>query len=143
MISFYLINSYIKHSVILKMQVSEIMTRDVKTIKLSSTLKKAAILMVEENIGSIVVVSKENKVVGVVTRTDILKNVVYSDPVNMNIPLEDFVDPKFLTIDASEKVESAALLMYVNRIHHILVKDVAGNLVGVLSTLDLIKLQYL
>ena len=81
--------------------------------------------------------------VGVVTRTDILKNVVYSDPVNMNIPLEDFVDPKFLTIDASEKVESAALLMYVNRIHHILVKDVAGNLVGVLSTLDLIKLQYL
>ena len=131
----------IKKLVISKMKVSEIMTRDVKTIKITSTLKKAAILMVEENIGSIVVVNKENKVVGVVTRTDILKNAVYSDPVNMNIPLEDFVDPKFLSIDANEQVESAAMLMYVNRVHHILVKDVNGNLVGVLSTLDIIKLQ--
>ena len=56
-----------------KLQVDELMTKDVITVKADAPLEEAANLMVEHKIGGIPVVDDDDHVVGVVTETDIFK----------------------------------------------------------------------
>jgi len=56
-----------------KMQVKDIMKTDVITICDDATIEEAALLMYNHKIGGLVVVDTENKVVGIITETDIFK----------------------------------------------------------------------
>lgn len=124
------------------MKVSEVMIKDVKTVKETSTLKEAAQIMVKENIGSVIVVNNESKPIGVITRTDVLNHFVFSNPVNPDIPVKKFLKAKLITISPDEQTDIAEKLLAENKLHHLIVEDRDGKLVGVLSTLDIIDLQY-
>lgn len=56
-----------------KMQVKDIMKTDVITTRDDATLEEAALLMYNHKIGGLVVVNADNKVVGIITETDIFK----------------------------------------------------------------------
>jgi CBS domain-containing protein len=112
------------------------------TVKESTKLKVAAKIMVEEKIGSIIVVDDENKPIGVVTRTDVLIHFVSSDPVDPNVPVKRFLKSKLITISPNDQTDLASQLFSENRLHHLVVQDKDGKLVGVVSTLDIIDLQY-
>ena len=61
-----------------KMKVSEIMTKDVFTVKDSATIEEVALLMYKHKIGGVPVVAKDDpkKLVGIITETDIFKILV-------------------------------------------------------------------
>ncbi len=56
-----------------KMQVKEVMAKNVVTIREDATIEEAALLMYNHKIGGLVVVDKNEAVVGVITETDIFK----------------------------------------------------------------------
>lgn len=56
-----------------KMQVKDIMAKDVVTIKDDATIEEAALLMYNHRIGGLVVIDAAGAVVGVITETDIFK----------------------------------------------------------------------
>lgn len=56
-----------------KMQVKDVMKTKVVTIREDATIEEAALQMYNHKIGGMVVVSPDNKVVGVITETDIFK----------------------------------------------------------------------
>ena len=56
-----------------KLQVKEVMTRDVVTIRENATIEEAALLMYKNKIGGLVVVNELGSVVGIITETDIFK----------------------------------------------------------------------
>lgn len=58
-----------------KTLVREIMTREPKTVKPDSTMSEAARLMLENKFGALPVVDDTNKVIGIVTQSDIFKMV--------------------------------------------------------------------
>ena len=124
------------------MKVSEVMIKDVKTVKETSTLKEAAQIMVKDKIGSVIVLNNENKPVGVITRTDVLNHFVSTDPVDPNVPVKNFLKVKLVTISPDDQTDIAEKLLTENKLHHLIVIDHNGKLVGVLSTLDIIDLQY-
>ena len=60
----------------LNIKVEEIMTRRIKFIKKDSSVSEIARLMVRNKINRIPVVDENNKLIGIVTRADILKSMV-------------------------------------------------------------------
>ncbi len=56
-----------------KLEVKDIMTRDVTTIKDDATIKDAATLMYQKRIGALPVVDADDKLVGIITESDIFR----------------------------------------------------------------------
>jgi len=56
-----------------KLTVKEIMTADVTTVRPDDTLKTAATLMYQQRIGALPVVDEHNKLVGIITESDIFR----------------------------------------------------------------------
>jgi len=54
-------------------EVSEVMTRDVVSVRPDTPLSEAALRMVERKVGCLPVVDQEDKVLGLVTETDLLR----------------------------------------------------------------------
>lgn len=59
-----------------EIKIQDIMTKKVVTIRSDETVEKAAVLMLEGHFGSLPVVDEENKVVGIITDTDVFKVLV-------------------------------------------------------------------
>lgn len=59
-----------------KMQVKDIMKRDVVTIDQNATIEEAALVMYNNKIGGLIVVDGAEQVVGIITETDIFKTFV-------------------------------------------------------------------
>lgn len=59
-----------------EIKIQDIMTKKVVTIRDTETVEKAAVLMLEGNFGGLPVVNEEDKVVGIITDTDIFKVLV-------------------------------------------------------------------
>ncbi len=59
-----------------KLKVSEIMTKKLFTVKASATIEEAALLMYKNKIGGLPVLDEQDKLVGIITETDIFKVLV-------------------------------------------------------------------
>lgn len=59
-----------------EIKIQDIMTKKVVTIRADETVEKAAVLMLEGHFGSLPVVDEDNKVVGIITDTDVFKVLV-------------------------------------------------------------------
>jgi len=111
------------------------MTTDVRTIPSNATIKDAAEIMHNINVGSIPVVDNNNKLVGIVTDRDIVLRSVAKgqDP---NIKVSDVMSRDIKTISPDTDVHEAADLMAEKQIRRLPVVD-NGNLVGIVSIGDL------
>ena len=59
-----------------RLQVKDLMSKDVLTVTPDTPLQNAATMMIEKKIGGMPVVDEERRVVGVITETDIFKALV-------------------------------------------------------------------
>jgi len=119
------------------MLVKEAMKKDVKTIRPSDTIKDAAVLMNENRIGSLVVVSGTGTVTGIVTERDILTDVVAAGKNAEDIKVEDIMTKELITISPDKSLEDAADVMTKNKIKKLPVME-GGRLVGIITATDLI-----
>ncbi len=59
-----------------KLQLKDIMTKDVVTVQVDDTLKSVAMKMQEGKIGALPVVEGHNKVIGIITESDIFRALI-------------------------------------------------------------------
>jgi len=95
------------------------------------SLKEAAAIMSEKNIGGVVAV-KNGKIIGIISEKDIVKNV---DKINKKISA--VMSKNVVTIDEEEDLDEAAMLMKKNKIKRLPVTR-EGKLVGIITSTDLI-----
>ena len=62
------------------LKAKEIMTVDVKTVKKDDTVSDVAKMLIQDKIGGLPVVDEDNKVIGIISETDILKKEKYIEP---------------------------------------------------------------
>jgi CBS domain-containing protein len=95
------------------------------------TLKSAAKMMSDKNIGSLLIV-KEGKIKGIITERDILKNIS-----KLNLRVSLVMSKKVITIESEEKIEEAIGIMSENKIKRMpVMKD--GKLAGIITATDII-----
>ncbi|MBI5750244.1 MAG: CBS domain-containing protein [Nitrospinae bacterium] len=121
--------------------VKKIMTPNVYSLSQDTTIRKASKLMKEKNIGSLYI--KENdKLIGVVTETDIVRKGV-ADNIDMDsASLGDIMSSPIYTIDINKTVTEANEMMDKHKVRHLAVKE-GENIVGVISARDLLHPIYL
>lgn len=120
------------------MNVGDIVTRPLVTILPGTTLLDAAKLMVEQNLGFLVVCDSKDKtkLVGVISERDIIKSIAAGRTLNDRV--DDVSTKRVVTVKASSEVAEAAKAMNKNRIRHVVVVDDLGKLKGVVSMRDLV-----
>ena len=118
------------------MKVSEVMTTEVETVQMNSTLEEAASIMKVENVGAIPVVDEDDDLVGIITDRDIVVRCVAEgkDPADTNV--EEVLSHELETIEPDVEVEEAARLMADKQIRRLPVCQ-DGELVGMVSIGDL------
>lgn len=124
------------------MLVKDLISKSPFTINYGSSLFQAAQIMVEKNVGLLIIVdpNDQRKVLGVISERDFVK--AFSKYKNLeSLKVEDVgtMGNNVITIKQSDTIARAAQLMMEHNIRHLVVIDDENKLVGVISVRDIIK----
>jgi CBS domain-containing protein len=113
------------------------MTKAVKTVRFSISVRDAVRKMNKFFIGSILVVD-DNKLVGILTERDILRSIVEQGIDSSVVKVKDVMSSPVITVYPDTSIEDAAQLMANKQIKKLPVMD-EGKLVGIVTSMDLMK----
>lgn len=113
------------------MNVSEVMTRNVITIKEDSTKEQAARLLARHRISGLPVINKDGNVVGVVTEYDVIAKEGQS--------VGDIMTRGIISVTPDTDLDTASHILVHERIRRLPVLD-QGKLVGIVSRLDVVRI---
>ncbi len=116
-------------------QIRDIMEKNVVTIDEDSSVRDAAQLLKEKEI-SFIVITKNNKPIGVVTESDFVRKLIVDDKIASKTSLSEIMSYKFRSVEPSTDIEDAVQKMLNNKIRRLLVID-QEKLVGVITETDL------
>jgi len=117
--------------------VKEVMTKNVISIDSSMTVKDAAAMMDDANVGSIII-TKENIPVGILTERDFVKRVIGKDKAASTLVSEVMTQP-ITVVEPDETVWNVAEVMRTKNIHKVPVQD-GDKLVGIFTATDLVRI---
>lgn len=120
----------------LNVLVGEVMTKEVKRIDMNDTVEKAAKMMRDEKIGSVVVMGDKH-VKGIVTTTDIVYKYVAN---KQGVRVSDVMSANLVKIAPSQTIEEAARMMVKNSVEKLLVFD-GDHLLGIITNNDIIRVE--
>lgn len=119
------------------MKIREIMTTDVRSVRLEDTLDKVARVMAEENVGAVPVLDEGRELRGIITDRDIVVRCIAAGKEASDTEAEEVLTDDPTTISADIDVEEAARIMARKQVRRLPVVDDEGELVGMVSLGDL------
>lgn len=117
--------------------VRDIMTSDLISVKTTDQVIVAIELMTKHDIGS-VVVTEDEKPVGILTERDILKKVCAKELSAKAITAREVMSKPLITIKADSRLGEAALLMTRKNVRRLLVID-KEKVVGIITQKDITR----
>ena len=149
-----------------KFVAKDLMTEKVICVHPDTPIQDLVKILVKNHIHGAPVVDKEGKIVGVVSKTDIVeydekaskkqslitKRSFYNDTNGKlkkaldkilkekkfgKTTVKDIMTPRVITAQANDSIDRLAKIMYDKKIHRIIIQD-NGHVIGVVSTLDIL-----
>ena len=133
------------------MQLRDLMTETVLTIPSTATIRQAAQLMADENVGFLPVIHEQDVCIGVLTDRDIVVRVVADgiDPATTAVAqamssgtrsteIESDVNARIAALPEDTPVEEALQFMDERNVHHVAVCDSEYRIIGVATKSDLL-----
>jgi CBS domain-containing protein len=120
-----------------KLDVKEIMVKDVISIHADATIKEAVELMNKNEIGCLIV-AKKGEVVGIVTERDVLKRVISESRDPEATKVSEIMSKPLIVGGPDMYVEDAAKLMFKRNIKKLPVMK-NGRLVGLVTLSDIAR----
>lgn len=117
--------------------VRDVMTKNVKTVRTDDSALEAVAKMNKFDVGS-VIVTNNNRPVGIITSKNILTRIVESRLDASMVRAKDIMSAPLITIEPDLSLEDAAKLMAQKKIKKLVVMD-RDKLLGILSTSDLVR----
>ena len=115
--------------------VARVMSSPVHTVSPDTLVEEAAQRMLDEEIGSVVVV-EDGRLVGILTNTDFVKIVAERKPKDRT-PVSEYMSDTAVTTTAQVPIAQVAESMIEHGIHHVPVVDDDGAVIGMVTTTDL------
>ena len=128
------------------MKISEIMSKNPRSVSPDTPVSEAAQLMKEEDVGLVPVVERvggaetRGRLVGVVTDRDIAIRAV-AEGRAVDSPVSDVMSGGVKTCSPDDSVEEAMEVMGREQVRRIPIVDERGSLVGVVSQADVVRLS--
>jgi len=112
------------------------MTKKLIGVKPDDTIQEACRVMVEFDIGSLVVVDNGN-VVGFFTKSDIIRRVIVPG-LAYNTPVAEIMSKELITVNTNTPLKKVLEIMAAKRIKHMLIEE-EGKVVGIFTLSDLLE----
>ena len=119
------------------MKISQVMTRDVKTVRPDSTAKEAASFMLSEDAGSMPV-SEGDRLIGMITDRDIAVRGVAKGH-GPDTPVRELMTGEIICAREDDDVEEVATKMSKAQVRRLPVLDAQDKLCGIVSLGDLAR----
>ena len=119
------------------MTARDIMTAPVRSVTAQSSVREAAKIMKEENVGIIPVVDEDRKLVGVVTDRDLVVRLLAGDRSTDNIKLQELMSDDVEAVTPEEEIREVLELMGRRQVRRIPVVDQDDSLIGIISLGDI------
>ncbi len=120
------------------MQLSNLYRSPVVTISPDQSVQEAAELMKRARVGSIVI-TRENKPVGILTDRDIVVRVIAGNAGPDRIPVREVMSPRPITIQEKSDIWDVIRLMKNHGVRRLPVVSPAGEVVGLVTLDDIIE----
>ena len=117
--------------------VKDVMRKNVISIDQDMTIKDAAIMMDDSNVGCVIVTNK-NTPIGILTERDFVKRVSAKEK-PLSTHLSDVMSTPLITVSDDETIWEAAEIMKKNKIHKMPVQQ-NNKIVGILTASDIVKI---
>lgn len=125
--------------------VSDLMRKNVFTIKESDTIQNSAMKMKDKKVSSLLVVDSGGKPTGLVTERDLVRKVCINDVRTTEVKNKEIMSAPLITIESNSSPSIAADLMLKHNVRHLIVVDGnskdASKLVGMVTPLDFTKYE--
>lgn len=135
---------------------SELMSSNPVSINADATVAEATALLTDRGFGAAPVIDEAGRPIGVVSRADILihdrEHMTHQTAVNRPVkregytleevdptPVSDIMTPVVFAVPLDTSAEQVVAHMLSLHVHQLFVVDDAGALVGVISTLDILR----
>jgi CBS domain-containing protein len=119
-------------------RVSDVMTRDVVCIERDAPLSDAARLLATACVSGLPVVDEHGRALGVVSQSDIVDAVAEGADIAART-VRDAMMHAPIVVQESDTIEDAARLLLMEGIHRLPVVNAERSVVGIISTLDLLR----
>jgi CBS domain-containing protein len=120
-----------------EVKVREIMRHPVYVISEDKTIDEAAKMMAQHEVGSLVVVNRENKPVGIITERDLVRRVMIKNLLPSQVKIKQVMSKPLITIPPDITVNEAARQMGRASVKKLVVVD-RGKLIGIISSREVI-----
>lgn len=118
--------------------VSRFMTRDVKTEKEDQNVLTACRTMHENNIGSVIIVKRDDKPVGIITERDVVHVLGTLNRALLSVPLRDIMSTPLITISINSSIKDAIQTMQQKNIRRLVIVD-KEKMVGIITDKDIFR----
>ncbi|GGL64630.1 CBS domain-containing protein [Halocalculus aciditolerans] len=116
--------------------VARLMSSEVTTVEPDTLVEDAARTMLDNGIGSVVVVDGDGRLEGILTTTDFVRIVAERQPKDQT-PVSEYMTTGVRTAKAGDSITEAAETMLDVGIHHLPVVDDENHVIGIITTTDL------
>lgn len=116
--------------------VKDVMTTNLLTIDIKKKINDAVEMLCENNVGSLLIV-REGKIFGVVSETDIVREIVACGLAPGEITIEKLINRPPLSIDGTTSIKEAYYAMALWKVRHLLITD-KGDEIGLISVRDIL-----
>jgi CBS domain-containing protein len=123
------------------MKAKDIMTKKPKCVTPDTSVREAARLMKEQDVGVLPVVDRDgsDRLVGIVTDRDIATRHVAEGHDSSSCPVREVMTSNVRTARESDDVEDVMDLMGKEQVRRIPVVDDRGSLVGIVAQADIVR----
>ena len=123
--------------------VASVMSRKLIKINADSSALQVAKKMSESKVSSVFLTNNQDKIEGIVTERDLVRNICANDALPSKTPIISLVTKllSIITIDKNSTIEEAAYMMLKNGVRHLAVAEDENtkNIIGIITTTDLAK----
>ena len=120
--------------------ISTIMTKDVVTVRPEDNMAVVKDILFKKHLHHLPVL-KDKKLVGIITSFDLVKLGKPSDEYS-GIKVEEVMTTRIATMGPNDKIGAAAQVFLENLFHGLPIVDENYNLVGIITTHDILKYQF-
>jgi CBS-domain-containing membrane protein len=128
--------------------VIDIMTREMTCARRDLSEAQLVELMIRDHIGCIPVVEDPGRPIGMVTKLDLVEQLLSNDRGESDSPSANDLAPRTagelmmplaITLGERATVAHAAAIMASEDVHHVPIVDAGGRMIGIVSSMDVVR----
>ncbi|MGQ3683633.1 MAG: CBS domain-containing protein [Candidatus Loosdrechtia sp.] len=117
-----------------KLVAKDLMTKKVVCVYPETPVRDLIKIFIENQIDGVPVINKEENLIGVVSKTDILKHI---EKGSEEIITQDIMTTDVFTAEANDTLDYLTKKMYQEKIHRIIIQE-GKQVIGIVSVLDIL-----